>query len=65
MEELTGDSTYINELKEQQKHDPELKNVDVSKLLIAIINMEEVKRYLNLCEKYYKMIIDKRVENKV
>lgn len=64
MEVLTGDLSYKKELRDQAEHDPELKNIDTEKLLIAIINKEEIKKMNILCEKYYKMIIDKRVEMK-
>ena len=64
MEVLTGDLSYKKELRDQAEHDPELKNIDTEKLLVAIINKDEVKRLNLLCEKYYKMIIDKRVEMK-
>lgn len=64
MEVLTGDASYRKELKEQSEHDPELKNIDTEKLLIAIISKDEVKKILKLCDKYYKMIIDKRIESK-
>lgn len=64
IEVLTGDVSYKKELKEQAEHDPELKNIDTEKLLIAIISKEEVKKTLKLCDKYYKMIIDKRIESK-
>lgn len=62
MEVLTGDKSYAKELKDQSLHDPELKNIDTEKLLIAIVNKDEIKKYFNLCQKYYKMIIEKRVE---
>ncbi len=64
MEVLTGDPSYKKELKEQAISDPELKNVDTEKLLIGILNKEDVKKVNYICEKYYKMIIDKRVEKK-
>lgn len=64
MEVLTGDLSYKKELKDQSEHDPELKNIDTEKLLIAIISKDEVKKIFKLCDKYYKMIIDKRIEGK-
>ena len=64
MEVLTGDLSYKKELKDQAEHDPELKNIDIEKLLIAILNKEEIKKINIICDKYYKMIIDKKVESK-
>jgi hypothetical protein len=64
MEVLTGDPSYKKELKDQAISDPELKNVDTEKLLIGILDKEYAKKIYYICEKYYKMIIDKRVEKK-
>lgn len=64
MEVLTDNPLYKKELKEQAKADPELKNIDTEKLLIAIISKDDIKKINLICEKYYKMIIDKRIEGK-
>lgn len=64
MEVLTGDSAYKKELMDQARNDPELKNIDIEKLLICILNKEEIKKYCYICEKYYKMTIEKKIDNK-
>ena len=61
MEVLSGDISYKKELKQQAEYDLELKNIDTEKLLIAIISKEEIKKILKICDKYYKMIIDKKI----
>lgn len=59
---LTDDAVYREELKEQSKLDPELHNVDTRQLLVAILDKEKTRKYYDLCYKYYKMLIEKRVE---
>jgi hypothetical protein len=63
IEVLTGDPLYKKELREQAKTDLELRNVDTEKLLIAILNKEDIKQINYICDKYYKMIIEKRVDD--